>query len=105
MSNVNWNSLLEELKTAGKEALSGLVEAVAEDASTDGLAQELAEITVEALRAGDQKVLDEAKANLPWLLEKYRLRAANVTNETIAKVIGTLQKGVSLGLSAVLGAL
>lgn len=105
MANVNWTALLGELKKAGKEALKGLVEDVADDVAADGFATELAAIMVDALRANDESIMAEAKANIPWLLEKHRLHAANVTNETIGKVFETLQKGASIGLSALLAAL
>lgn len=73
--------------------LRDLVVGVSEDVKPDGMAREVAGFIVEGARTGNRAMLDEAKANVPWLLQNHRLRlanASNASNATIAKIFGVV---------------
>jgi hypothetical protein len=105
MPRVDWNGLLSELTDTLKTELADLVEGAADDLAADGFATDLAELMLDAIKSGDEKLIAEAKANIPFLLETHRLRAAHATNATIEKVLSVATRMATAGLSAVLGGL
>lgn len=84
----DWNNALKVLTGSLKDQFKTLVEGAAEDVGAEGMAREVAAFIVEGIRSGDKAMLEEAKANVPWLLQNHQLKLKQATNATISKVIG-----------------
>jgi hypothetical protein len=73
------------------QAIGSLTGRASEDLAVDGIARELGSFTFEAWRNNNPLQLEECKANIPVLMETYRLdgvHARQEVYETLVNVVG-----------------
>jgi|SRR5687767_254057 len=83
-------------------AFGPLIQSASGDLKKDGFARILAELASDAIISGDAAMREEVKANVPMLLQMYRLRAINSTNAAIFGVLD-LVMGTAAALLGPLG--
>lgn len=84
--NADWGAIGRQLGGVFSAALKELLDAGAAELSRDGMARQLGLLSAEAIRSGDPEQRELAKANIPWLLQYYRLKAINVSNAALDKL-------------------
>lgn len=99
---VAWGRVGSQLVGVLKEGLGDLLEGVEEGFDKDGFVWELADIVKDAARTGDAALLAEAKENLPWIAEFYRVTAVNAQWDAIGKVLDIAQGTLTTALAAVI---
>lgn len=73
------STLVDEAKKLGGKAL--------DEIAVDGFAHEVTSLCFEALKAGDNALLTEARAQVPVLMQTYKLHGINELNNVVQKTI------------------
>lgn len=82
-----------------------LLSTAADDLAKDGMASQLAQMTLAAIASGNAARIELLKAGVPWLLTFYEFKATNEANTAFAQFVSVVTDTASALLGSLGGGL
>jgi len=89
MAPIDFTTLIHGLKRVlGEEVLDLLAQETKDAVGPDGFLSELSSLLASAVVSNSAQLLNEVKANLPWIAERHRIRISKAAESTLRRLVG-----------------